>query len=111
MDSCASGILWLPAVGRVYTAGIIRPQAISAANVSVDSCSVPSVISICLHQAKTDPFGERVLSIYLSRMNSELCPVVAMLNYLVAHPSIQGPHIVHQDGSPLLKQQFITMGP
>ena len=83
------------------------PPAISAADVSVDSRSAPSVVSVRLRRAKTDPFGEGV-SIYLGRTNTDLCPVVAMLNYMVARPSAQGPLFVHHDGSPLLKQQFIA---
>ena len=83
------------------------PPAISAADVSVGSRSAPSVVSVRLCRAKTDPFGEGV-SIYLGITNTDLCPVVAMLNYMVARPSAHGTLFVHHVGSPLLKQQFIA---
>ena len=80
--------------------------AFKAEDVAVDSRSAPSVISIRLRFAKTDPFGQGV-SVFLGRTNAALCPVAAMLNYLTVRPATAGPLFVHADGAPLLKNQFV----
>lgn len=81
--------------------------AIMANDVAVDSREHPSVVSVHLRRAKTDPFG-RGVSLFLGRTGVDLCPVAALLNYLVRRPTGEGPLFVHADGSPLLKQQFIS---
>ena len=81
--------------------------AIRASDAAVDSHTAPSVVCIHLRKAKTDPFG-RGISLYLGRTGTDICPVAALLNYLSIRPRGDGPIFVHQDGSPLLKHQFIT---
>ena len=82
-------------------------QAINADDVAVDSRSSPSVISVHLRFAKTDPFGKGV-SVFLGKTDAPLCPVAAMLNYLAVRPAVAGPLFIHADGSPLLKSQFVA---
>lgn len=81
--------------------------AILRSDVAVDSHSSPSMLSVHLRRAKTDPFG-RGVTLYLGRSGSEVCPVAAVLNYLVTRPAPDGPLFVHSDGSPLLKRQFVA---
>lgn len=81
--------------------------AIMSSDVAVDSRFTPSVVSIHLRKAKTDPFG-RGITLYLGKTGSDLCPVAAVLNFLAIRPTADGPLLVHADGSPLLKNQFVA---
>ena len=72
--------------------------AINVDDVAVDSRSLPSVISVHLRFAKTDPFGKGV-SLFLRKTDAPLCPVVVMLIYLAVCPAVAGPLFVDADGS------------
>ena len=48
------------------------------------------------------------MNIFLGRTTDEICPVTALANYLTRRPQeAQGSLFVHEDGSPLLKGQFV----
>ena len=65
------------------------------------------MIRVFLRRAKTDPFGKGV-NIFLGQSLNEICPVTALSNYLTRRPQRgQGPLFIHEDGSPLLKAQFV----
>ena len=93
--------------GEFTLRSLAESPAILASDAAVDSRTEPSVVTIRLRRAKTDPFG-RGVSIYLGKTETDICPVAAILNYLAVRPQGEGPLFVHRDGSPLLKQQFIT---
>ncbi len=80
--------------------------SIYGSDIQVNSHSSPTVIRILLRQAKTDTFGKGVL-IHLGCIGVELCPVVALLNYMVIHPSVAGPLFITQEGLPLTKDMFV----
>ena len=80
------------------------PIPVSA--VSVDSHSAPTMVRVFLQKAKTDPFGNGVC-IFLGRSGSSLCPVSAILNYLAVRPQGAGPLLIWEDGTPLLREQFV----
>ena len=77
-------------------------------DVAVDSHHDPTLVRIRLHRAKTDPFG-RGVDIFISRTNSNLCPVAAVLGYMAVRPQVEGPLLVHEDGSPLTRDQFVKL--
>ena len=85
------------------------PPSIQVSGVSIDSRTAPSVVSIHLRKAKTDPFG-RGITVYLGKTGRDLCPVAAILNFLAVRPPTKpDAHLfVHNNGSPLLKSQFVT---
>ena len=45
---------------------------------------------------------------FISRTNSNLCPVAAVLGYMAVCPQVQGLLLVH-DGSPLTRDQFVRL--
>ena len=76
----------------------------------MDSHSSPSTIRLTLHHAKTDPFGCGT-AIFLSKTgHAYLCPVQAQLGYLLRRPELSsGPLLIHEDGQPLTRDQFVRL--
>lgn len=83
-----------------------EPPAIRVGDVAVDSHTTPSILSVFLRRAKTDPFGKGV-HIYLGRTGALICPISAILNYLVVRPAGDGPLFVWQDGRPLSRDRLV----
>lgn len=71
-------------------------------DVAVDSLSKPSVLQVRLKASKTDPFCLRV-NIYVGRTGNSLCPVSAVLHYMVARGPGPGPFFRFDDGTPRSK--------
>ena len=57
-------------------------QHLCPVDISVDSHEHPSLLKVQLKQSKTDPFRQGI-DIFLGRSKSDLCPVSAVLSYLV----------------------------
>lgn len=75
-------------------------------DVAIDSHDNPQILTLHLRQSKTDQFS-RGTHIYLGRTNDVLCPVSAMLAYLVIRPPIQGPVFVFSNSSLLTRQKLV----
>ena len=45
----------------------------------------------------------------MSRTNVDLCPVAEILDYLAFRPQVEGALLVHEDGSPLTRDQFVRL--
>ena len=103
--ACCLGYFGFMRAGE-FTSDSREPPAIRASDVAIDSHTSPSVVRIHLRRAKTDPFGKGVF-IYLVRTQLPLCPVVAVLNYLVVRPPGEGPLFIHRDGTPLTRGSFV----
>lgn len=76
-------------------------------DVAVDDPSSPAVLSVKLKASKTDPFRQGV-TLYIGKTSSDICPVSAMLAYLLVRGSIAGPLFMYRDGRPLTRQRFVT---
>ena len=59
---------------------------------------ITSVLRVTLKQSKTDPFRKGIC-LFLGKTATNLCPVAAMLNYLVVRGSQDGPLFIFKDGS------------
>ena len=66
-------------------------------DIAVDDTHSPSIIRVSIKQSKTDPF-RRGVNLFMGRTSTELCPVSAMLNYLVVRGSSHGPLFMFRDG-------------
>ena len=44
----------------------------------------------------------------MSKMGTTLCPVVAVLSYLAVHRGPDGPLLIHANGLPLTRDQFVS---
>lgn len=75
-------------------------------DVSVDSTSNPQVLQVHLKASKTDPYRLGV-SVYLGRTGHLLCPVSAVLGYMVKRGSQVGPFFLYEDGSFLTRSSFV----
>ena len=75
-------------------------------DVSVDSRSDPSFVSIYLRQSKTDVFGTGSV-VYLGRVDGPICPVKALLSYIALRGVGPGPLFLFQDGTPLSRPALV----
>ncbi len=76
-------------------------------DVAVDSHATPSFISIHLWHSKTDVFGVGAVQ-YLGLVEGPVCPVKALLAYLVNRGAASGPLFQHQDGTPLSSSRLVA---
>ena len=84
-------------------------QHITPQDIAVDSHSNPTLIRVFIKQSKTDQFGTGA-HIFLSRTDTDLCPVAALLAYLAQRPNCgKGPLFIKVDGSPLTKTLLVNM--
>uniref|UniRef100_A0A1X7TJP6 Tyr recombinase domain-containing protein n=1 Tax=Amphimedon queenslandica TaxID=400682 RepID=A0A1X7TJP6_AMPQE len=97
---CRSGEITVPQ-GRVYD-----PQVhLSFRDLAVDNSLHPNVISLLLHCSKTDQ-ERRGVRIILGRTDADLCPVSALLKYLVHRG--RGPGALFMlDGEPLERTRLV----
>ena len=77
-------------------------------DVSVDSMEDPTILSVRIKASKTDPF--RVGSVIcVGRVrNSKLCPVAAVLRYMIHRGASSGPFFRFEGGKPLTRTRFVT---
>ncbi len=80
---------------------------LSWGDVLVDDPAHPSRIEVRIKASKTDPFRQGI-SIFIGRVASDLCPVAAMLAYLVVRGKSAGPLFRFIDGKPLTRQRLVT---
>ena len=77
-------------------------------DVVVDSHTRPSLVTLHLSQSKTDIFGF-VATIYLACVAGPMCPVKALLPYLVLWGSSPGPLFLFRDGSTLSWESLVSV--
>jgi len=76
-------------------------------NISVDSIEDPSSLKVRITECKTDPFQLGV-DVFVDRTGNELCPVAAVLAYMVKRGPGPGPFFTFQDGKPLTRHRFVA---
>ena len=79
---------------------------LGASNVSVDSRDNPRIVFVHLRQSKNDSFGNEV-TVCVGRTDQCICPVAALLEYLVKRGTGPGPHFLFQNGTSLSKQKLV----
>ena len=80
---------------------------LSWGDLAVDAPGNPTVLSVRLKASKTDPF-QKGITLYIGRVSSDLCPVSAVLAYLLSRGKSDGPLFRFKDGRPLTRQQFVA---
>ena len=85
---------WDPSIHLVY--GDLR----------IDSLQNPQVLEVHVKASKTDPYRKGV-HIYLGRASAELCPVAAVLDYMVRRGQQPGPFFVLESGRFLTRERFV----
>ena len=77
--------------------------------ICVDRFDSPSMVYVCLKQSKTDHLRKGV-SIVLGKTNQPpLCPVSAILSYLVVRGKAAGPLFVCENGHFLTRAHFVLV--
>jgi len=76
-------------------------------DIAIDDPRRPNMIRVHLKQSKTDPFRKGV-SLFIGKTGAELCPVAALLGYLVERGQRPGPLFLFKDGRYLTRQRLVT---
>ena len=76
-------------------------------DVTVDSLQDPLALTIRLKMSKTDPFRVGV-DVCIGRTDCDLCPVAAVLAYMVLRGRGKGPFFRFKDGSPLTRGRYVS---
>ena len=83
-------------------------QRLSLDDVSADKSTPISTIAIRIKCSKTDQF-HRGVSIYFSRTGAALCPMSALLDYLVQRGTQSGPLFCFSNGQPLTRAKLVAV--
>ncbi|XP_068681672.1 uncharacterized protein [Montipora foliosa] len=78
---------------------------LSVSDIHPDSDVNPTHMKVNVKCLRTDPFRKQC-HIYMGRIDSPMCPYVAMDNYLKARGLASGPMFLYRDGSPLSRQKL-----
>ncbi len=79
---------------------------LSQSDIAFDHPSHPEVVRVTVKQSKTDHFRQGI-QLFIGRTNSDICPVRALLNYLLERGSAEGPLFIFPDGSFLTRQRLV----
>ena len=75
-------------------------------DVAVDSRDTPTALQVTIKASKTDPFRQGV-TLHIGVSGGPLCPVAAVLSYVVARGSSAGPLFLWEDGKFLTRARFV----
>ena len=89
------------------TKGFDETTDLTFTDVAVDNYQNPSLIRIHLKSSKTDPFCKGT-DILLGRTRDELCPVAAMLQWLVRRGNAPGPLFLFASRAPLTRPRLVS---
>ena len=86
-----------------------RAVHLSGGDVRVDNTVTQQTLNTLVHikASKTDPFRHGV-SIYLGCSQADLCPVSAVLAYMVLRGASPGPFFFFADGRYLTRDRFVS---
>ena len=75
-------------------------------DVLIDNQYPPQFLEVRIKASKTDPFRKGV-SVYLGRSGTDLCPVSAVLAYMVERGRAPGPFFRYSNGTYLTRERFV----
>lgn len=76
-------------------------------DVTVDDLANPQVLQVRIKASKTDPFRTGV-EVFVGRTRCSMCPVAAVLAYMVTRGAGPGPLFKFSNGKPLTRSRFVT---
>lgn len=76
-------------------------------DVKVDNVRAPRVLEVRIKASKTDPFRKGV-SVFLGTTDCDLCPVAAILGYMVRWGANPGAFFRFEDGKLLTRDRLVT---
>ena len=81
---------------------------LSLTDIALDNKLNPSIIQVRIKQSKTDPFRQGV-NLYLGKTGKDICPIQAIMPYLVKRGARSDPLFMFMDGSYLTRQCFASL--
>ena len=91
----------------VPAAGYDPAVHLSYTDAHVNDRSSPEWMGVRIKASKTDPF-RRGITIYIGATGEDLCPVAALLGYMVLRGNREGPMFVFANGDHLTRNRFVT---
>jgi len=82
-------------------------QHLSYNDVAVDNVQHPNYVQVKIKQSKTDPFRVGV-KVVIARTGGDLCPVAALLAYMVLRGPSDGPFFRFRRGGPLTRAKLVA---
>ena len=76
-------------------------------NIKVDNHQSPIYLQVTLKASKTDPFRQGV-TLYVGATQSNICPVAAVLSFMVIRGDTPGPLFREEDGKYLTRASFVA---
>ena len=80
---------------------------LSYGDVCLNNTTSPKFLAMHIKASKTDPFRQGI-SIYLGKSGVDVCPVSAILAYMVSRGNQPGPFFVYTCGQPLIRERFVS---
>jgi len=77
------------------------------ADLTLDNWRSPTVMELHIKQSKTDPYREGA-SFFLSKANKSICPVDAVVKYLLVQGKQNGPLFLWPNGTKLTRPIFAS---
>ena len=87
--------------------GLSETPDLSVDSLEIDNFWDPHVVKLHLQRSKTDPFREGT-TINIPCTGDDLCPVAALLSWLVYRGQAPGPLFFMQSGTPLTPPRLVT---
>ena len=85
-------------------------QHLTFDDIKVVNLASPRAVTILIKQSKTDPFLQGMsIYMYLGRTDSLLCPIAALLSYLVVRGKDGGPLFRFKGGRALTRPLLVTL--
>ena len=108
MGSCRPMFLWLPAFSRDHCpdSEFDVSTHLTFRDVAVDKLQAPSMLKVHIKASKTDPFRVGV-HVVVGKVEGPLCPVSAVLDYLLTRGGGEGPLFRFLDGKPLTRSRLV----
>ena len=72
----------------------------------VDSTADPQFLDVTIKASKMDPFCKGV-QVFLGRTNTDLCPVAAVLSYMIRRGTDDGPSFRYDKDRALTRERFV----
>ena len=104
---CFFGFLWVGKTVVPSDSGFDPAVCLAYGDVRVDNWIQHSCVEVLLKASKIDPFC-RGVSVYLGRTDRALCPVAAILDYMVHRGLAPGPFFTFSDGCYLTRERFVS---
>ena len=81
---------------------------ITPEDIAVDSREKPTMMRIHIKQSKTDQLRQGI-NVFIGTIDSNICPITAVLSYLTAWGTQSGSLFVWRDGWPLTRAKLVAM--